>query len=145
MKDSALFFLVLTACAGFFLDADLYPEDLPQATMNTFYTHDLPYNDNQNIQVCKLTSGTLPNGVSVTKNCTLLGTPLESGSFEFEVTLMETASSVSSGDLDCLFEYLGEDETSEDPSCDDTQDSDDDHSTNIKTETDVETYTLLVE
>lgn len=95
--------LFLGRCAALFLDADLYGEELEPVPLGRFYKYQFRYKDNENRYHFKATDGELPAGMSVTSKGILMGTPQEAGVFEFQVTLVETATSVSNFDLDCLF------------------------------------------
>ena len=90
---SLLIGLLCTNCASWIYDTVLYPATLEPAIINEYYEYSFDYQNNSNSVYFLMTDGTLPSGTSVqTTTGTLLGTPIESGMFDFCITLKEDVS-----------------------------------------------------
>lgn len=120
--------LTLCQCASWLVSPDLYEQELPNAATGEYYEYQLEYEDHSNTVSFNVTDGELPGGFYLSGAGILSGTPVQSGIYEFEVTLTE--------EIDTGYNDTDDDES--DISGTSTS------STNDAEETDSEWFTLTV-
>lgn len=131
------FLLILSGCGDFYLDPELYEQDLPNATVQKYYEYCLSYRDNKNNVAFKLSEGDLAGGLSVTQDGCILGVPQTEGVFDFEITLTESLESTYFIDDICLHEGGCDADSSRDKSHNQS------HDTSSKSDTQIFTLEVI--